>query len=186
MHNISLAEWTLSLVTSRDRAASTAGDLAEEAGTRGTAWFWSGVLQTAASLLWRDVSDNPARIAGLAILGLAVYVVLDLLFAGLSGVAFFVAAFPSGHAPQLGAMVWRIWFLAPVLVTPLATGRMLARWAPGREAAACLAYAIAAAAFACVSMMVVPGSIAFLSDAAPQILVLAGAAWGRRRRLSAV
>ncbi len=186
MHNISLAEWILALVTSQERAASTAGDLAEEAGARGAAWFWSGVLRTAASLLWREVADNPVRVTCLAILGLAVYVVLDLLFAFLSGVAFFADAYQSGHSIQLNSLAWRIWFLAPVLLIPLATGRMLARWAPGREAAACLGYAIAAAAFGCVSMMVVPGSVGFLNDAAPQILVLAGAAWGRHRRLSAV
>lgn len=186
MHNISLAEWILALVTSRDRAASTAGDLAEEAEGRGAAWFWSGVLRTAASLLWRQVADNPARIAGLAILGVAVYVVLGLLFAGLSGFAFFAVAYQSGHAPQLDSMAWQIFFLAPMLLIALATGRMLARWAPGREAAVCLGYAIAAAAFGCVSMVMVPGSVGFLSDAVPQILVLAGAAWGRHRRLSAV
>jgi len=186
MHNISLAEWILALVTSRDRAASTAGDLAEEAATHGAAWFWSGVLRTAASLLWRQVAESAARIAGLAILGLAVYVALDLLFAFLSGVAFFAAAYRSGHALQLNSLAWRIWFLAPALLIPLATGRLLARWAPGREAAVCLVYAIAAAVCACVSMMATPGSIGFLSDVAPQILVLAGAAWGRHRRLSAV
>ena len=186
MHNISLAEWILSLVTSQDRAASTAGDLAEEAGAHGAAWFWSGVLRTAASLLWRQVAESPARVTCLAILGLAVYVGLDLLFAFLSGVAFFAVAYQSGHSIQLNSIAWRIFFLAPVFLIPLATGRLLARWAPGREAAACLGYAIAAAAFGCVSTMLAPGSIGFLSDALPQILVLAGAAWGRHRRLSAV
>lgn len=185
MHNISLAEWILALVTSRDRAASTAGDLAEEAATHGAAWFWSGVIRTAASLLWREVADNPARVAGLAILGLGVYVGLGLLFAFLSGIASFVAAYRSGHALPLNSLAWRIWFLAPALLTPLATGWVLARRAPGREAAACLGYAIAAAACACVSMTVSPGSIGLLSDVAPQILVLAGLAWGRHRRLRA-
>ncbi|MDR3698270.1 MAG: hypothetical protein P4L56_01465 [Candidatus Sulfopaludibacter sp.] len=182
MHSIHIAERILAVVTSRDRAASIAGDLTEEAAARGAVWFWSGVIRTAASLLWREVADNPVRVCGVALVGFAGYIVLDLLFAGLSGVAFFVVAYRSGHSFQLSSLPWRIWFLAPVLLIPLATGRMLARFAPGREAAVCLGYAIAALAFGCVSMMVAPGSIGFLSDA-PQILVLAGAAWGRHRRL---
>ncbi len=73
MHNINIAEWILALVTTRDRAASTVGDLAEGAATRGAVWFWSGVLRTAASLLWRDIvgterafhrvgADRPGRL----------------------------------------------------------------------------------------------------------------------------
>ncbi len=84
MHNVNIAEWILALVTTRDRAASTVGDLAEVAATRGVVWFWSGVLRTAASLLWRDVAERPARITGLAFFGLAVYIGIDLVFAGLS------------------------------------------------------------------------------------------------------
>jgi hypothetical protein len=186
MHKLHIAEQILALVTSSDRAASIAGDLSEEAATRGAAWFWSGVLRTAVSLLWRDVAENPARVTVLAFVGLAIYVGLDLLFAGLSGFAFFIAAFRSGHAPQLSFIGWRIWFLAPALVCPLSVGRMLARWAPGREASACLAYAMAALICGFISMVVAPGSVGFLSDAVPQTLVLAGAAWGRHRRLGAL
>jgi hypothetical protein len=186
MHSIHLAERILALVTSRDRAASTVGDLAEEVATRGVGWFWSGVIRTAVSLVWRDLVEHPARVTGVAFIGFAVYIVLDLLFAGLSGLAFFVSAFRSGHPPTLSAIGWRIWFLAPAFLNPLVTGRMLARWAPGREAAACLAYAIAVSTAGFLSMILIPGSVGFLSDAAPQILVLAGAAWGRHRRLSAL
>jgi hypothetical protein len=61
MHNIYIAEWILALVTSGDRAMSTTGDLLEEAAARGAVWFWSHVLHTAASLLWRDNAENRAR-----------------------------------------------------------------------------------------------------------------------------
>ena len=90
MHNVNIAEWILALVTTRDRAASTVGDLAEGAATRGAVWFWSGVLRTAASLLWRDIVEQSARFTGLALIGLTVYIGIDLIFAGLSGAAFFL------------------------------------------------------------------------------------------------
>ena len=89
MHSIHIAEWILSLVTSRDRAASTVGDLMEQAADRGIVWFWSGILRTAASLLWRGVVENNARVARLAFVGLAIYVGIDLLYAFLTGVVFF-------------------------------------------------------------------------------------------------
>ena len=71
MHSTHLAEWILGLVTSRDRAASTVGDLVEEASSRGAVWFWSGIVRIAASLLWRGVAENPLRLAGVAFIGTA-------------------------------------------------------------------------------------------------------------------
>ena len=47
-----------------------------------------------------------------------------------------------GHPLYLDSAGWKLWFAAPVLIRSLFTGRMLARWAPGRELAACLVYAI--------------------------------------------
>jgi hypothetical protein len=81
MHGNDIAEWILALVTSRDRAASPVGDLTEEAATRGVIWFWSGVLRTAASLLWRDVAEQPVRTIGLACFGITIYMGMDLVFA---------------------------------------------------------------------------------------------------------
>jgi hypothetical protein len=187
MPSIHIAEWVLRLVTSRGRAASTAGDLIEEAATRSVVWFWSGVLRTAASLLWREVAENPARITSVALMGLAVDVVASLLLAFLSGIAFFTAAW-SGHQIQLSSIWWRIGLDAPPLVISLLVGRMLARWAPGRELAACLGYAILGSIFSFVMMFVSPGGIGFstllwvfLGDAAQRTPVLAGAVWGRTK-----
>jgi hypothetical protein len=182
MRSIHLAEWILALVTSRDRAASTAGDLAERAAARGAVWFWFAVLRTAASLLWRDVAEKPARPAVLAFAGLAVLVAVDYLGAALNGAAFFISAYRTGRPPQLGSIGWTIWSSAPLL-TSLGIGRMLARWAPGRELAACLMYAILLSIYNLVPLPAFDGGIE-VSALLCMLIVLAGAAWGRRRRLA--
>ncbi len=104
MYNSHIAEWILALVTTRGRAASIIGDLTEGAATRGAIWFWSGVLRTAASLLCRDIAERPARLAGLAFAGLGVYVGIELIFAGLSGAAFFLAGMTSGATLHLDSI----------------------------------------------------------------------------------
>src|ERR1035441_7999782 len=76
MRNATAAEWILSLATTPDRAASTVGDLLEEASARGVFWFWSSVLRTASSHLWRDLRAAPLRILGLAFSGLLAYLAL--------------------------------------------------------------------------------------------------------------
>src|SRR5579871_1596728 len=120
MHrSVNVAEWFLALVTTRDRAASTIGDLTEGAAARGAVWFWSGVLRTAASLLWRNIAEQPVRMTGLAFLGLAVYIAIDLLFAGLSGVAFYGAAALGGHPLHMDSLGWKLWFAAPVRISSL-------------------------------------------------------------------
>jgi hypothetical protein len=182
MHSVNIAEWILALVTTRDRAASTVGDLTEGAATRGVVWFWSGVLRTAASLLWRDVAEQPARVTGLAFLGLAVYIGIDLVFAGLSGVAFLRTAVASGHPLHLDSIGWKLWFTAPVLVSSLLIGRMLAHCAPRRELAACVVYAILASVYNLVPMLGDNGAFSALLCI---VIVPAWAAWGRDRRLRA-
>lgn len=156
----------------------------EEAATRGAVWFWSGVIRTAASLLWRDLAEQPVRATGLAFLGLAVYIGIDLAFAGLSGVAFFAAAMASGHPLHLDSIGWKLWFTAPVLVSSLLIGRMLAHWAPRRELAACVVYAILASIYNLVPMLGDNG--AFSALLCIILIVASGAAWGRHRRLRAL
>lgn len=191
MHSTHIAEWILGLVTNRDRAVSTVGDLVEEASSRGVVWFWSGILRIAASLLWRGVAENPLRLAGVAFIGLAVDVLVSLLVAALSGLVFFFVAW-SGHQVQ-GNPVWlTIGLDAPTLLVSLWIGRILARWAPGRELSACLAYGILGSLFSLVMMFVAPSGLgvsaligAFLSDLLQRTPVLAGAVWGRHRTLAA-
>lgn len=191
MHSTHIAEWILGLVTSRDRAVSTVGDLVEEASSRGMVWFWSGILRISASLLWRGVAENPLRLAGVAFIGLAVDVVASLLAAALSGLVFFFVA-RSGHQLQGNSVWWTIGLDAPTLLLSLWIGRMLARWAPGRELSACLAYGILGSLFSLVLMFVAPGGLGvsaligvFLSDLLQRTPVLAGAVWGRHRTLAA-
>jgi len=183
MHSAHIAERILALVTTRDRAASTAGDLTERAAARDAVWLWSIVLRTAASFLWRDVAEHAARLTGLALLGIAFYIAIDFLFAGLDGVAFFTVAYTSGKHLQLDSIGWRIWFAAPVLVSAPLIGRMLARWAPGRELAACVVYAVLVSTYNLVPMLGDNGGFTALLCI---LSVPAAAAWGRYRRLEAM
>ncbi len=182
MSRTNTAEWILAMVTSRDRAASTVGDLTEQAVTRGAVRFWSSVLQTAASLLWRDIAEHPARVTGMALLGIAVYIGVEFVFAGLSGVAFFISAASSGKNIQADSIWWQIWFAAPVLLSSLWIGRMLARWSPGRELASCVVYGVLVSIYNLTPMLGNNGEYTALLC----ILVApVGAAWGRSRRLGA-
>jgi hypothetical protein len=177
MHSMNIAEWILALVTSDDRAASTAGDLRERAASHGVFWFWSSVLRTAISLLWCDITERPARFTGLAFLGLAVYIGIDLIFAGLSGVAFFLVA-----PLRVGSIGGRLWFTAPVVVSSLIIGRMLAQWAPRRELTACVVFAIVASIYNLVPMLGDNGAFRALLCI---LMVPVGAAWGHERRVRA-
>ncbi|HEY6342242.1 MAG TPA: hypothetical protein VIY49_12175 [Bryobacteraceae bacterium] len=191
MRSIHFAEWILGLVTSPDRAASTVGDLVEGAADRGVVWFWTGILRTAASLLWCGVAGNPVRVTGVALIGLAVDVVASLLLAGLTGVVFFLAAW-YGHRVPLNSVWWVIALDVPELLVSVLIGRILARWAPGRELSACLAYGILGSIFSIIMIFVSTGGLGpsallwvFLSDVTKRIPVLAGAVWGRHRGLAA-
>jgi hypothetical protein len=197
MRKVQIAEWILGLVTSRDRAASTVGDLIEQAAARGVLWFWSGALRTAASLLWRGVAENPVRVTAVGLIGLGVDIVASLLLAGLTGVLFFVIATGavfgtvgawSGHQLHPGFAWWTVL----QLVISVWIGRMLARWAPGRELGACVAYGILGSIFSLCAYVIFPGGLGFstlfwvfLGDVAQRTPVLAGAVWGRHRRLAA-
>jgi hypothetical protein len=88
------AEALLSLVAPADHAASTVGDLIEEADARGRLWFWQSVVRVALSLLARDLLAAPlAMVAASAftwflymglclVLGLGGYVVVTLIWGG--------------------------------------------------------------------------------------------------------
>jgi hypothetical protein len=182
MPKANIAERILALVTTGDRAASIVGDLTEGTAARGVFRFWPGVLRTAASLLWRNVAEEPGRLTELAFLSLAVYIGVELVFAGLSGLAFFRAAMASGHPLHLDSIGWKLWFAAPVLVSSLFIGRMLAHWAPRRELAACVVYAILVSIYNLVPMF---GDNGAFSALVCILMVPAGAAWGRARRLRA-
>lgn len=194
MRSIHIAEWILRLVTSTDRAVSTVGDLVEGAATRGAVWFWSGIFRTAGSFLWRSLAENPMRMAKVACGGLAIDVAAGALVAALTGViGAFIFEFSGGHLVDVNSLWWTIGIHSSTLITSWIVGRALAHWAPDRELAACLAYAIAGAIFSVITDMIPPTSGlgffaevgVFLVDAAQRTPVLAGALWGRRRRMAA-
>ncbi len=193
MRNLQFAEWTLALVTSRTRAATIVGDLVERAPTRGVFWFWSAVLRTATSLLWHDLAGHPARTAGIVLRGFALDLGLVFLFGVLSFVILavhtgFVTGFTGGESGAF-AVAWRLYVSAPTLLFPLVVGRALARWAPGREVAACAAYTAASAILTLVTTIAFPPDVGvpaalradLLGMAQDTPLVLAGAMWGRYR-----
>lgn len=127
MRSARLAEWILSLVMPPDRAASTVGDLLEECPPRGPLWFWSNVLRTARSHLWRDVIASPVEMLGLASPGWLVLLQGYRLWAWLSA------------SPGLAA--------AGIGVTAFVAGWVLAWRAKGRELACVFSVAFLSAVF---------------------------------------
>jgi hypothetical protein len=53
MHALSLAEWILRRVTSKDRAASIVGDLLEASAGKGRVWFWLSLSRVVLAHAWR-------------------------------------------------------------------------------------------------------------------------------------
>jgi hypothetical protein len=157
MRNVHFAEWLLSLVVTRESAASMVGDLLEEA--RGTVWFWISLAGTVCSLLWREIAGNPMRMLRLAALGyvvqLALVVAAIVVFAfGTFGVG--IAAMAVGlvdprHSPpawlvptggqSAGPIVvaGTIFGYVAVLLSQFQVGRVLAKRSPRHELAPCVA-----------------------------------------------
>lgn len=186
MRSVHFAEWILRLVTSSDRAASTVGDFVEETPSRGAGWFWCRVLRTAASMLWRGVTESPGRVAGVALVGLAVDVAGTLLLAALSGIVFFAATW-NGVIIATKSAWWILFLSIPLMILSLVVGRVLARLAPGRELAACLVYAILGLILTLGTSLIFSADarISFListtlGDAIIRTPFLVGAVWGRQ------
>ena len=67
MRSTQIADALLMLVTSRERAVTTVGDLLEESSGRAGLWFWSSILRTAISQFWRGITSESWYLAGLAL-----------------------------------------------------------------------------------------------------------------------
>lgn len=78
MRDIKRAERLLSLFTSPDSAAGIVGDLSEERGQRGSAWFWRQVLHTTLSLFRGALFASPVVVLLLVALGLTLLVVSSI------------------------------------------------------------------------------------------------------------
>ncbi len=136
-----LAEWILSLVLPPDRAASVVGDWIEDASARGSLWFWACVVRTVTARITKDIADSPFYLTGLAIRGC----LLNLWGMACCLIGFMVLMIPAfvltgwlaptSWVKALGILVGE----AAVLVAAFQTGRWLAKRAPDREAAVCVA-----------------------------------------------
>jgi hypothetical protein len=193
MHSSRFAESLLSLVTSQERSASMVGDFTES--SRGVLWFWSSVLRAGVSLLWKDVASSPGRMTTLAVSGAGVYTVISFPF-----LVFLVAALvPAVIVFELLhiEISWLIspWFalivLSGAVPSPFLTGRWLARRAPGRELAPCLALTLLTAVLWSAAYLIWGQEVSLmngLSGVMPTLLCLfianislyAGAVWVRR------
>jgi hypothetical protein len=153
MRKAQIAELILSLFTSRERAASTVGDLMENAAGRDAWWFWSAVFRTAWSLSWVSFAAEPFFIAGIGfralVLNLSLYLALFicmLVFAGLFGLiaGLHVVSLSTVNNSSPGILRWVFRLLGGIsaFAVQFQTGRWIARRARNREMAACLAFLI--------------------------------------------
>jgi hypothetical protein len=183
------AEWILSLVTTRDKAASVAGDFAET--ERGAAAFWLSVLRVAVSLLWKDVAAKPGRSVALAGTG----IVVEMAFFVPFGTLWFLIASVVGSFGWNGTAAANVVFgglvASAVLPAPFLAGRWLARRSPGSEFVPCVPLTLLAATLWGMGVAMYGDGIALmngLSGVAPTGICLAvalistwsGALWVRR------
>jgi len=204
MRNAQLAEWILSLVTSPERAAATVGDLLENTSGLGTLWF--GVLRTAVSLLWREFSEDPANLMGLAFRGFLLELGMMLGIALVSIIAFVILGLIAGlmwhpmtpadfTRPAIAATAWVYFGLAFWILVPLQVGRWMARRSPGRElapivASTILSFVVATAASMFWDMQdnflhfILHLVLALAWNILLQIPMFAGAAWVRKKQTS--
>jgi hypothetical protein len=139
----------LSLLTTRERAASMVGDLAED-----SAWFWVSFLRIWIGMVWHDFAADWERLIGQAALALLIQFALIavgiMAFAFALGIAIGIAGglLSSAiggdfHVPRwaLATLRWggSAAGLAITAVVQVRVGRWLARRCPGHEIAACFA-----------------------------------------------
>lgn len=133
MRKVVVAEWILSLIVSREAAASIVGDLVEDEAARGGTWFWSSVAGT----LTRQTVQHIIRLPGAMLVAAGVswgfYVGVGLAFAIASlvvartaaftinlladhtGVGLFVTHVNAGDARVLLEML-SLWVITPAIV----------------------------------------------------------------------
>jgi len=209
MTQAQIAEWILAQVLPSEESAAVIGDLAEDVGQRGNLWFWSCVFRLAGARIWQDLSGSPAK---MALLGLSGF--LENARAPIACMLFtFVLPLLGGngdirlrhdwawtllmrnvakpHAPPEFELQWPVRWAFTLLCAAwtFRTGRRLARHAPGRNMAACLAVALVGwiailAAEIASAQGAVAGRFSFaLSGAlAHDLALFAGAIRTRRQR----
>jgi hypothetical protein len=133
MRDASRAEALLSLFTTRERAESIAGDLAEERDVRGSAWFWFHVFRTTFALFTSALTSALPTTLALGALGLTLFVILA--FGGFAVVALFPFLLGTAKSWVFLSLFW--WSAA------LWTGISMVSIAPKYGMTACLALALA-------------------------------------------
>ncbi|MGH9646395.1 MAG: hypothetical protein ACRD4E_06215 [Bryobacteraceae bacterium] len=191
MHSARIAEWILSLVTTPEGASAAVGDLMEGRSIGGPFRFWLGILRTAFSMLWREFSDEPARMMSLAIRGLLLQfgflfgslLIFVIGFGFLGGIIALLwhptkATDPLPFARALGTMMGIVF----AIFAPFQVGRWMARRSPGQELAACLALTLFTAAVDVISLASGMETVPQLmrSIILPLIPTFAGAVWVRK------
>jgi hypothetical protein len=196
MRNARIAEWLLSLVMTPERAMATVGDLIEATPARHVLSFWASVISTLLSFVWRDLAADPWQLGRLAVRALVLGLVMMFLSVFLfSIVAGTLMVLSGGHTwSALGgsaaSSVARCLGILLVAALQFEIGRWLARRAPGREIAACLAFTVL------LSAVGFAGNLVWPTGAREQVLeltvyqipyalpLLVGAALIRRARLT--
>jgi hypothetical protein len=186
MTKTGLAEWILSQVLPPDRAASTVGDWMEDVDKRGNIWFWSCVIRTVVSHVWSGLTESPASVARLGLLGYARYSLVIVGMAALWNV-FLVSHYHHAiHRWPFDLAVHLTWFSLA-----FQTGRWIARRARGREISVCAVVVFLGWASLFVQELTlwqrgVPASYINLTGVAHDLVLLAGALCLRRRQLHPV
>jgi hypothetical protein len=197
-----LAHRILAMVVPGDRAAAIAGDLIESADTRGPRWYWLSLVRVVCAVLWQDAMRTPVHIAAFAAVTWLVYMVVTAvtmflaLFASVIGwsIAYIFANHTGvelltdwlGVRVEWGApsseAVWLVEMLMLTAVAPFHTGRLAARWWPGRE----LTIALVMSLVWPVMSLVAPLSVSHVATSAQLVPVIVtcmflGAVWARLR-----
>ena len=155
MHKTQIAEMILSLFTTRERAASTVGDLIENAADRGAWGFWPGVARTASSLLWRTFTAESGFLVALGFRGvifnlfLCVLVFFAMLIFGAFFFGFIAGVNALGSTPgdvsaeflKVG-WIFRLMGSIAIFAVEFRTGQWIARRARDKEIAACVSFLI--------------------------------------------
>ncbi|MBN1239348.1 MAG: hypothetical protein JXB36_12670, partial [Gammaproteobacteria bacterium] len=125
MHKALIAEELLALFTDRGRAAAIAGDLTEEAGAKGTAWFAAALANVAGALFFCAFAGARGHTLRLLGKGLLVWCALYMgvrIIGALSGVAPRYAADADFAALDLGA---QLYLAGALIVAALLAGAVL-------------------------------------------------------------
>ena len=146
MRNARIAEWILAQMFPADRAAAIAGDLLEDAASRGSGWFWRSVAETVFRSAWRELLACRGQLAAivggsfflLVFLTLVASLLPPLLWSVLlllrnhTGVELIYSSYilPSTAPEAFARAVIGLWVQ---MLVPFQIGRWAARRAVGRE-----------------------------------------------------